>query len=60
VDIVFCFLNIKAMEKLEEKLEKEMKQGGWLISYCFSLKKRKPTKIIISKNKHTFYLYKYL
>lgn len=59
-DIVFCFLNIKAMKKLEEKFELEMQPGSWLISYCFALEKRTPTKVIALENQHKFYLYKHL
>lgn len=59
-DIVFCFLNIGAMEKLEKKFEKELKPGSWLISYCFSLKNKEPIRIIELKGEHKFHLYQYL
>ncbi len=58
-DIVFCFLNTRAMEKIEKKFELEMKPGSWLISYCFALEKRKPTKKNVLENKYEFYLYEH-
>jgi len=36
-DIIFCFLSIKAMEKLKPKFERELKSGAKVISYVFKI-----------------------
>lgn len=45
-DIVFCFLLTTFMEKLEEKLQRELKSGAWVVSNTFQFPTWKPIKII--------------
>lgn len=56
---VFCFLSVKAMEKLEEKFNKELKFGTKVISYAFPLPQKKPKKIIKNKGLAPIYVYQY-
>jgi SAM-dependent methyltransferase len=37
VDVVFCFLAIRTMQKMEDKLKKELKPGARVIVYAFPL-----------------------
>lgn len=50
-DLVFCFLASKYMNKLEKKLNQEMKTGSIFVSYVFEL----PTKKPYLKHKNTLY-----
>lgn len=45
-DIVFCFLSLHAMAKLEPKFEQELKTGTKVISYSFSIHGWQPKKVI--------------
>lgn len=45
VDVVFCFLLPRTMEKLEPKLKSELKPGARLIAYTFPLPNMKPEKV---------------
>jgi SAM-dependent methyltransferase len=45
-DIVFCFLSIHAMARLEPKFKKELRPGAKIISYSFSLHGWTPKKVI--------------
>ncbi len=45
-DVIYCFLNVKMMASLENKIKKECRPGTLIISYCFSLKSMEPEKIL--------------
>jgi len=50
-NVVFCFLASKYMNKLEKKLNREMKNGSIFVSYVFEL----PTKKPYLKHKNNLY-----
>lgn len=54
-DIVTLFLLPQTMKKLENKLRKELRKGAHVVSYKFTFKKWKPSKI---DNENKIYLYK--
>jgi len=45
-DVIFCFLSIHAMARLEPKFKKELRPGAKIISYSFSLRGWTPKKVI--------------
>lgn len=45
-DGVICFLYPKAMHRLKEKFEKELRPGTFVISNAFSIPGWKPTRVI--------------
>jgi SAM-dependent methyltransferase len=45
-DYIFCFLMPKAMERLESKLQQELKPGALVISNTFAFKNWQPEKTI--------------
>ncbi len=57
VDTVFCFLGIKAMNRLEKKFKKELKPGTKIVSYSFEIKNRKPIKILSGKCPGKVFIY---
>ena len=56
-DIVFCFLTPKAMLRLKNKFEKELKTGTRIISYAFNIPDWTPEKIITSGHPGKIYYY---
>ncbi|MCX6746021.1 MAG: hypothetical protein NTX00_03290 [Candidatus Parcubacteria bacterium] len=53
-DYIFCFLITEEMNKLEEKLKRELKSGALVISNSFTFKNWQPEKtIVINKDKKT-------
>lgn len=57
-DIVYCYLLPGILDKITDKLKKQMKTGGILISKNFSFKNLEESEIIrIKKNK--YYIYKF-
>jgi len=44
-DVVFMFLLPETMEKLEEKLKRELKKGTKIVSYAFAFEDWKPVKV---------------
>lgn len=58
-DVVYCYLNVGTMEKLEPKLKSECKDGAQIISFTFSLPNTKPEKeFVASKLGEKLYFYK--
>lgn len=56
-DIIYVFLLPKGVEKLEEKLKKELKKGSLIITQTFHFKNTKPIKkIVLSKKEKTYLL----
>ena len=45
-DVIFLFVITKYLPKVEEKLQKEMKEGTKVIAYVFALSHMKPYKTI--------------
>jgi SAM-dependent methyltransferase len=43
-DVVFCFLAIRTMQKMETKLKAELKPGARIVVYAFPLPTMTPTK----------------
>ncbi len=56
-DIIFCFLTPKAMLRLKNKFEKELKTGTRIISYAFNIPDWTPEKIIINSYPGKIYYY---
>ncbi len=56
-DLVFVFLVDAVMEKLGNKLNKDLKSGAIIVSYGFEIPGWKPEKIL-NTNPSKFYLYK--
>ena len=57
-DVIYCFLDIYMMEKLEQKFKTECKPGTLIISYCFSMPTLKPFKTATNENRSRIYFYK--
>ena len=56
-DVIFCFLNIKMMIKLEDKFKKECRPGTLIISNIFKLPTIEPEKVI-RENGNNIYFYR--
>jgi predicted RNA methylase len=56
-DIIFCFLTPKAMLRLKDKFEKELKPGTRIISYAFSIPNWNPDKVIFNNTPGKTYCY---
>jgi len=56
-DVVLLFLMPKVMDKLQEKLQKEMKSGARIVSYTFPFEDWEATAIDWPKDKMPVYLY---
>ncbi|MBU0636621.1 SAM-dependent methyltransferase, partial [Patescibacteria group bacterium] len=55
-NLIYCYLNLKTMDKLKEKFNKECKSGAIIISYQFPMHNINPQKIIqLDKDKVYFY-----
>ena len=50
-DYVFCFLICDEMNRLEKKLQQELKRGAIVISNTFSFKNWEPQRIILVDEK---------
>jgi len=57
-DAIYCFSSQSDMDKLENKLTKELVSDVWIISYIFPFKNIKPVKIIKSGKSGDMYVYK--
>jgi trans-aconitate methyltransferase len=57
-DVIYCFLNMDTMAKLEPKLKAECRPGTQLVSYHFTLPNHTPEKVMEFKYKDKMYLYK--
>ncbi len=57
-DVVFCFLAIRTMQKMEDKIKAQFKPGVRVIVYAFPLPTMKPTKIITVHGEWKMFLYK--
>ncbi|TSC75676.1 MAG: type 12 methyltransferase [Parcubacteria group bacterium Gr01-1014_30] len=51
-DVVFCYLFPNFMEKIEEKLERELKPGALFITSSFPLPKWQPERTLVSRPKN--------
>lgn len=58
VNVIFCFLAIRTMQKIEDKLKAELKPGARVIVYAFPLPTMTPTKIITVHNQWKMFLYR--
>ena len=57
-DVIFCFLAIRTMQKMEDKLKAELKPGARVIVYAFPLPTLMPTKTITVHGLWKMFLYK--
>jgi SAM-dependent methyltransferase len=60
-DVVFCYLFPGVMKGLQEKFEKELKQGARVISYSFPMVEWQPKKTLITREDKpkNFLVYRY-
>ena len=58
-DLVYCYLNIKTMNRLEEKFGKELKAGTQVISYQFKLPNKKEEKMIDMGKGNKIWFYRF-
>jgi hypothetical protein len=56
-DIIYCFLNIEMMEKLEEKVKRECRKGTILISYHFKFPNVEEEKVL-KEGENNIYFYR--
>ncbi|MFH1522191.1 MAG: hypothetical protein ABIE43_00020 [Patescibacteria group bacterium] len=56
-DLIYCYLNPKMMERLEEKFKKECRPGTRIISYAFAIPDFNATKTIRLENGSKIYFY---
>jgi len=57
-DLIYCYLNLATMRKLEEKFKQECKSGTSIISYAFALPSLRPEKIVELENGEKIYFYR--
>ena len=57
-DVIYCYLNIEMMKKLENKFKKECKNETKIISYAFALPSLQPEKVIKMESGKKIYFYK--
>jgi len=57
-DVVFCFLAIRTMQKMEDKIKAELKPGARIIVYAFPLPAMTPTKTIVVHGQWKMFLYR--
>lgn len=58
-DLVYCYLNVKTMNKLEEKLGHELRAGAQVVSYQFPLPSKEPEKVIDLGEEGKLFFYRY-
>jgi hypothetical protein len=56
-DVVFCFLAIRTMQKMEDKIKAELKPGARVIVYAFPLPTMTPIKTITVHGKWKRFIY---
>ncbi len=58
VDVIFCFLAIRTMQRMEDKIKTGLKPGARAIVYAFPLPKMTPTKTITVHGQWKIFIYK--
>ena len=58
-DVVYCYLNVKMMNKLEEKLGHEMRANAQVVSYQFPLPSKETEKVIDLGEEGKIFFYRY-
>jgi len=56
-DIIYCYLNLDTMRRLEEKFRKECKKGAVVVSCSFPLPNIKPGKVMKKEKKNIYFYY---
>jgi SAM-dependent methyltransferase len=56
-DVIFCFLAIRTMQKMEDKIKTGLKPGARVIVYAFPLPTMTPTKTIAVHGKWNLFIY---
>lgn len=56
-DVVFCFLAIRTMQKMEDKIKAVLKPGARIIVYAFPLPTMTPIKTITIRGKWKMFIY---
>lgn len=57
-DVVFCFLAIRTMQKMEDKIKTGLKPGARVIVYAFPLPTMTPRKIITVRGQWKIFFYR--
>ncbi|HUC02093.1 MAG TPA: class I SAM-dependent methyltransferase [Candidatus Paceibacterota bacterium] len=57
-DVIFCFLAIRTMARMEEQIGRQAKAGARIIVYAFPLPGMKPTQVIPVRGQWKMYLYR--
>jgi precorrin-6B methylase 2 len=57
-DVIFCFLAIRTMQKMEDKIKTEAKPGARIIVYAFPLPTLMPEKTIIIHGQWKIFFYR--
>ena len=58
-DLVYCYLNVGTMNKLEEKFGHELREGVQVVSYQFPLPSKEPEKVIDLGEEGKIFFYQY-
>ena len=58
-DVIYCYLNVSTMNKLEEKFGHELRAGAQVVSYQFPLPSKEAEKVIDLGEEGKLYFYKY-
>ena len=59
-DLIYCYLNVDTMTRLEEVLKRECKPGAKVVSFQFPVPNKEAEKVIeIPERKGKVYIYKY-
>ena len=58
-DIIYCYLNIKTMEKLAKKFKQECRSGCVVISYQFPIPGKESFKTLEINKNNKIYFYRY-
>lgn len=57
-DVVYCFLSFTDLGRLKKKLKDELKEGTWVVTYCFPIENWKVERVFNFDNPGKMYLYK--
>ena len=56
-DVIFCFLAIRTMQRMEDKIKTGLKPGARVIVYAFPLPTMTPTKTITIHGEWKIFIY---
>jgi precorrin-6B methylase 2 len=58
-DVIFCFLAIRTMQKMEDKIKTGLKPGARIIVHAFPLPTMTPIKTITVRGKWKMFIYRF-